>query len=312
MVKMDNYSQLIKLISENSGLSIEEIARRIEAKRAKLSGLITKEGAAQIIAAELNINFEKQLIKLSNIVEGMRKINVFGKIVTLYPVREYHKNGRSGRIASFILADDTSNIRTILWDENHIDLVVNGEIKEGGMVEIMNGSIRNGELHLGSFSEIKISDKTLDKVVLEKTILKKEIINFNPNEVVCARAFIVKMFEPRFFELCPECRKRVNELKECIDHGKVLPEKRVLLSFIIDDGSDSIRATVFSENVDKLIIREELENAELFYLRKNEFVGKEVLVTGNVRRNNYSNTNDFIVNEINEINIDELIEELEK
>src|SRR3989338_1309789 len=117
----DNCQHLIEFISEISGLSVEEIERKIEAKQAKLSGLISKEGAAQVIAAELGINLDKQIIKISQIVPGMRKINLIGKIIDLYPVKEYNKNGRSGKVGSFVLADETSNVRTVLWDENHID-----------------------------------------------------------------------------------------------------------------------------------------------------------------------------------------------
>jgi len=74
-----NYYRLVEFISENSGVSVEEIERKIEAKQAKLAGLISKEGAAQVVAAELNINFDKQVIKISQIVPGMRKINLIGK-----------------------------------------------------------------------------------------------------------------------------------------------------------------------------------------------------------------------------------------
>jgi len=304
-----NYQQLVEFISKSSGVGVDEIERKIEAKQAKLSGLISKEGAAQVIAAELNINFDKQVIKISQMVPGMRKINLIGKIIEMFLVREYHKNGRSGRIGSFILADDTSNIRTVLWDESHIDLIVKGEIIQDKVVEINNASVRNGELHLGSFSEIKISDKIIEKPVIEKPVLKKPIIDFNPNDNISARAFIVQMFEPRFFEVCPECRKKVRE-GECQEHGKVVPEKRALLSFVIDDGSDSIRATIFSEVLDKIFKKEELENSELFAVKKKDFLGKEVLVSGQVRRNSMYNVNDFIVSGIDDIDLSELIEEL--
>ncbi len=306
-----NYQQLVEFISESSGVGVDEIERKIEAKQAKLSGLISKEGAAQVVAAELNINFDKQVIKISQMVPGMRKINLIGKIIEMFPVREYHKNGRSGRIGSFILADDTSNIRTVLWDESHIDLIAKGDIGQDSVVEINNASVRNGELHLGSFSEIKISKKIVENLVVEKPVLKKPIIDFNVNDNISARAFIVQMFEPRFFEVCSECRKKINELKECAEHGKVVPERRALLSFVIDDGSDSIRATIFSEVLDKIFSKEELENSELFAVKKNDFLGKEVLVSGQVRRNSMYNVNDFIVSGIDEIDLSELIEELE-
>ena len=264
---MENYFRLVQFIADNAGISREEIERKIEAKQAKLSGLISKEGAAQVIAAELNINFDKQLLKIAHIVPGMRKINVIGKIIVLVPVSEYNKNGRSGRIGSFVLADDTSNIRTVLWDEHHIELIVAGEIREDSVVEITNASVRNGELHLGSFSEIKISDKKINDVVVEKPVVRKDIYHFMPNDTVSARAFIVQLFEPKFFEICSVCRKKVNELKECLEHGKVIPERRALIGLVIDDGSDSIRGTLFHETIENIMPYHELENAEIFSLK---------------------------------------------
>ncbi len=306
-----NYQQLIELISSSSGTSIEEIERKIEAKQAKLSGLISKEGAAQVIAAELGVNFDKQMMKVSQIVPGMKKINIVGKIINLFPVREYNKNGRSGRVVSFVLADDTSNIRTVMWDENHIDLVVKGQVIEGGVVEITNATIRNGELHLTSFSEIKNSNQVMESVVVEKPVLNKKIIEFNTNDSVSARAFILNIFEPRFFEVCPDCRKKVSELGECQEHGKVVPEKRVLLNMVIDDGSDSIRAVLFSDQVEKLIKKKDLENPEIFSDKKQEFLGKEMIISGQIRKNKMFNNNEFIVDDIKELDIDKLISELE-
>ena len=307
-----NYQQLIEFISENSGLPIEDIERKIEAKQAKLSGLISKEGAAQVIAAELNINFDKQIVKISHLVPGMRKINLVGKVIELAPIREYNKNGRSGRIGSFVLADNTSNIRTVLWDENHIDLIDKGQIKQDSVVEIGNASIRNGEIHLGSFSEIKVSDKVIVSVVSEKPMFKKSIVDFNPSDSVSVRAFIVNMFEPKFFEVCPECRRKVSGAGECNDHGKVAAEKRSLVGLIIDDGSDSIRSTIFHDELEKIFSKEELENSELFAVKKNDFLGKEVLISGNVKKNQMFDSNDFVISEIKDVDINELIEELEK
>ena len=220
-----NYEQLIEMIAKSSGVSVEDIERKIEAKQAKLSGLISKEGAAQIIAAELGVNFDKEIIKISQIVPGMRKINLIGKIINLFPIREYNKNGRSGRIGSFILADESSNIRTVLWDENHIDLIANNQIVQEGIVEITNASLRNGELHLTSFSEIKPSSQVIDNVKTEKPVVKKKILDFNVNDSVSTRATIVQVFEPRFFQICPECRKKVSDAGRKKVFQKVFEDK---------------------------------------------------------------------------------------
>ncbi len=308
---MDNYEQLVDFISRTSGISVDEIKRKIEGKQAKLGGLISKEGAAQVVAAELNLNLDKQVIKISQIVPGMRKINLFGKIINMFPVREFNKNGRSGRVGNFVIADDTSNIRVVLWDENHINLISQGVLFPNAVVELNNATLRNGEIHLTSFSEIKISNKSIESVIIEKPVFKKNIVQFNANENVTTRAFIVQMFEPKFFNVCPECRKKVSELSECNGHGKVAAEKKALLSFVIDDGSDSIRAVIFSDQLEKIMTKEELESLELFALKKKEFLGKEMMISGQVRRNNMFNHNEFIVNELEEVNLDKLINELE-
>ena len=82
----ENYQQLVEFISSNAGISAEDVKRKIEAKQAKLSGLISKEGAAQIIAAELNVNFDNHHVKISQIAQGMRKINLIAKIIKMFPI----------------------------------------------------------------------------------------------------------------------------------------------------------------------------------------------------------------------------------
>jgi len=308
-----NYEMLVEFIAENSGLGLEEIGKRIQSKILKLSGLISKEGAAQIVAAELGINFEKQKIKLCQIVPGMKKINVIGKVISLFPVREFNKNGRQGRVVNFVLADDTNNIRTVLWDENHIELIVKKNICEGDCVEISNGGLRNGELHLSSFSEIKKTNHNFENLVTEKPVMKKKISDFNVNENVSTRAVIVQMFEPRFFNVCPECKKKIEKEGDvfiCSTHKKVLPEKRAIVNLVIDDGTGSIRAVLFNEGYTTLGFTE-LENPEKMTVQKQDLLGREMLFSGNVRLNAFFNNLELIVENAKNIDLDETIRILE-
>ena len=48
-----NYERILDKIARISGLGRGELEQRIAAKRSKLSGLISPEGAAQVVAAEL-------------------------------------------------------------------------------------------------------------------------------------------------------------------------------------------------------------------------------------------------------------------
>ncbi|MBI5803644.1 hypothetical protein HY450_00200 [Candidatus Pacearchaeota archaeon] len=308
---MDNYSQLVERICRSSGLELEEIERRVEAKKAKLSSLISKEGAAQIVAAELGINFDQERLKISELVQGMRKVNVIGKVIKLSPVREFNKNGREGKVANLVLADETSNIKTVLWDTNHISLIEKGKIKENTIVEISNGSIRNNELHLSSFSDIKESKEKIDKVIAEKVFHEKKLSETKSGEEVMLRAFIVNTFEPRYFEVCPQCGKKATN-EECQTHGKIKPIKRALLNLIIDDGTETIRSVLFGEQINKLGLKnEEIFSIEKFNEKKRSLLGEEKLFTGQIRLNSFSNTNELTVQEIKDVNPNELIKELE-
>lgn len=307
---LQNYEQLIDRIVRSSGLEKEEIERKIQAKRAKLSGLISKEGAAQVVASELGINFEKEKLKITELENNMRKANLTGKIIQLFPIRTYNKEGREGKIGSFILADETSNIRTILWDTNHITLLENQEIKQGDTVEITNASVRNSELHLTGFSDIKHSNETINNVIEEKTTTEKQIKDIKQGENTSTRAFIVQMFEPRFFTVCPMCKKKISETGECSQHGKVTGDKRALLNVVLDDGTETIRAVMFSEQIEQIIPKQDLEGD--FSKRRQELLGKEMIFKGQIRKNQLYDNLELFINEWKEINIDQLIEQLEK
>src|SRR3989339_410040 len=129
----DNYEKIVKKVAISSGLDVSEVEKRVEAKRSKLAGLISLEGALQVVAAELGISFE----------------------------------------------NERSKINDVLWDTNHISLIENGEMNVGSIIEIMNGTMRDNEIHLGSFSEIKLSKEILENVQNAKRRLLPRAIILN-------------------------------------------------------------------------------------------------------------------------------------
>ena len=245
----------------------------------------------------------------------MKRVNVIGKVINLISVRTFTtKKGEEGKVANLLLADDTSNIRMVLWDLNHVELIEKGEIVEGKVIEITNANMRDNELHLGSFSELKISDEILDDVKTERVIKEKNIIDFKTNDSINVRAFIVQAFEPRFFNVCPECKKKVVPEAEdfiCAEHGKVIPEKRALINIVLDDGTETIRSVLFHERLSDLGLTE-LEDTEKLSNQKENILGKEMIFSGNVRINKFFNNPEFIIDGVKEVNMDELIEKLEK
>ena len=307
---VQNYQQLLERISRASNLPIEDIERRIEAKRAKLSGLVSKDGAAQIVAAELGINFEKQKSKI-NELDGAKRANITGKVIKIFPVREFKKENREGKVANLVVADDTGNVKVVLWDTNHISLIERAEIKEGDVIEIVNANMRNNEVHLTGFSDLKISQEKIDNPIVERSFSSKKLGEIKPGDAAQFRAFVVQAFPPRFFDVCPECSGKVvidAEGTRCEKHGRVLASKRALLNVILDDGSESMRAVLFSEMIGNLgfSIEENFDSA------RQKILGKEMVFSGTVRQNKFFNNSEFFVDGAEELDLDKTIAELEK
>lgn len=309
-----NYEKLLEKISNSSGVEREEIERRVEAKRAKLSGFISKDGALQVIASELGVNFDNEVFKIGELLSGMRKVNTCGKIIRMFPIRTFtSRTGQEGKVLNFIIADETANIRVVLWDTKHIALIEDGTIKEGDSVQIVGGGMRDGEVHLGSFSQFKKSERTFKEVSSEKKVSKKEIKDLSLNDSVSIRAFIVQAFDPRFFNVCAECKKKVNPEGEefvCATHGKVSPEKRALINILIDDGTESIRTVLFHDSLNAIGLNA-LEDPERLQSQKEDLLGKEFIFSGDVRNNKFFNNMEFIVNSVENVDLDKLEKELE-
>jgi len=311
---MQDYDLLIERIAKASGVAKEEIEQRVLEKKSKLSGLISKEGAAQIIAAELNVSFEDQDLKITELMPGMRKVNVIGKIINLFPVREFEKNGVKGKVANFVIADETGNTRCVLWDLNHIKLIENETIKQGDVVLIKNGSTRDSEIHLSGFSEISKSDVVMDEVQTERAVSEVTLSDARQGQDVKIRGTVVQIFQPRFYSVCPECNKKVvgeGENYNCAEHGKVTPKDRGILNFVLDDATETMRVVMFSDQINLLLPEEDLKDTEKAAAFRDDFLGTEIYLSGLVKRNQLFNNLEIVASNVERVDVEKLITELE-
>jgi hypothetical protein len=313
------YNQLIEKISQFSGLEKEEVLRRIEAKKAKLSGLISNEGAAQIVAAELGVSFDKQKLKISDLMIGMKKVSVIGKVIEEPVIKKFKRQQQEAEVAFFLIADETSNVRTVLWDTKDIDLIKNGTIKKDVVVEIKNADVRGTtirDLHLNSGSELSVSDVKLEKVVtkIESPTLKK-IKEIKTGERASIHANLLQMFNLSFFYVCPECNMKAsfeNDKYTCVRHGNVIPRKRAIMNMVIDDGSENIRAIAFSELILKifnLTDESKLDDMAFIAEKKSELLGTEFLFSGRTRKNVFFGRDEFILNDCQKMDPDMIIKQ---
>ena len=150
-----------------------------------------------------------------------------------FGVREFKTEKRQGKVANLLVGDETGIIKLVMWDTNQIKLIEDSQIKENTILKIKNGYIKenNGfkEFHLGNRSQITINpeNETLNvkEVQLQQEFFKKQIKDLGDNDVnVSVFGTITQIFEPRFYEACPECNKKVRLYDGkfiCDAHGSV-------------------------------------------------------------------------------------------
>src|SRR3990167_1957944 len=117
MIKIP-YEQIIEKIKNEANISESEIEEKINEKMKQLSGLISKEGAAHIVANEVGIKLFEAFsgkLQIKNILAGLRNVETVGKVLQTYELREFTTNERQGKVASMVIGDETGTIRVVLW-----------------------------------------------------------------------------------------------------------------------------------------------------------------------------------------------------
>jgi len=324
------YDQIISKIREEKQISDEEITKRIKEKLTQLSDLISKEGAAHIVANELGVKLipAPTEAKINRLVSGMNNVTVTGKVVNISDVVSFNRNGREGKVARFLLGDETGSIRVVLWDINHIKDLEDGKIANDVGIVVRNGYVKSNsgfrEIHVGNrgsleiVPNVNIDVKNEPSYEYEKKSIKDLTLGDNSVGIF---ATVVQIFEPRFYESCSHCGKKLETVGEnalCKEHGKVTQELVPVVNFLVDDGTDNIRAVAFRRQAESLLnvsIAELLkirENVNEFTQLRDSVLGRQLLFIGRVTKNELFDRKDFMIQNIIEVNPEEIILELEK
>ncbi len=323
-----SYEDIVKKIKEEKKLSDKEIEEKVNNKISQLNNLVSKDGAAYIVANDLGIkifDLNKKRFKINELMIGMTSMEVLVKLVQKNEVREFKKENREGKVQNLLIGDDTGAMRLVVWDETQINSLQ--EVKEGDLLLINNGYIRdnNGfkEIHLNKSSSFEVNpeNETLGDVLvnIQRKLQRKQIKDLQIGDNVSLSGTIVQLFEPKFYNACPECNKKLGlegDKYKCDVHGIVKEKITPILNLFFDDSTENIRIVAFRDNVAEIL---KINNEEVIKLKEdtNKFnevrekvMGTQIIINGKVVKNEMFDRLEFIANSVEEINVKDSVDEL--
>jgi len=302
------FEDAVQRIHEESGLAIAEIQSRIQTKLTQLSGLISRDGAAHILANELGVQLTKPapaagtVVKIKDISLQSRGINVNGRVVTKYDVRAFNKNGKEGKVGSLLLGDETGVTRLVFWNDQ-VDVFE--QLNQGDVLVVKNPFVKQSyqqdklELQMNTQSSlivnpegVAVGDRPGFSQQQRPPAMQKYIKDLGDNEDnVELIATVVQVYDPRFFDACPKCNKKLVGENQCGEHGEVIAVSNFSMSAFLDDGTGNIRTTFWKQQALRLTKKDEKEfivyrdDPTAFEEVKNDLLGEFVKVIGRVKKN---------------------------
>src|SRR3989344_3737314 len=111
MIKL-SYEDIIKKINAEKNIPEEDIILKIKKKQEQLTNLVSKDGAAHIVANEYGVqvfeDIKSKIFSIAELESGMRNVSLQGKILRKYETRHFKTDKREGMVARFLVADSTS------------------------------------------------------------------------------------------------------------------------------------------------------------------------------------------------------------
>lgn len=312
--------KIVARIAEEKGLSESEIMQMIETKYNQLAGLVSKDGAAHIVANEQGVKIlEADMrgpVTLAHISPGARNLEVVGRVMQVYELKTFTRgDGTEGQLASFILGDATGTLRVVGWGK-HADAIPGME--KGTPVKIVSCYTRENlrgkpEIHLNERSELIKNPTDVDvpevKPFVQEEATRKAIKDLQPDDQnIELMGSLIQLFNPTFYEVCPTCNRRVraNEqgLYVCQQHGMVTPGFSCVFNAYLDDSTGNLRCVFFRNQFERLVnkpfeeillLREDPQKTEEL---KNALLGNTVKVVGKAQHNEMFDRTEFIVQQV--------------
>lgn len=320
------FEKVLDELASATGINKDELKMKIGDKQKSLSGMITLEGAALLVAKEFGVDMleksESRRLEIKNIVPGMKKVNIVGRVFRISGVKGFKKkNGDSGKVCNIFIGDSTGFFRMPLWNDQ-AKLIEDEEIKVSDVLQVTGAYARENiygdvELSAGKYGSIKLVENTgvleelnlpsaenLNKIFMAPKRKKALIRNLLKGKLAGnfkLRGMITDVFKGNFIFYASG------------DDEKSNPE--TVISCIIDDSSGAMRAVFFRDIAERLCEIEGKALAEMnpenrYNAVREKLIGRELVFEGRVQKNKFSGNMEIVVDGFKDLNIKEESEKL--
>jgi ssDNA-binding replication factor A large subunit len=160
-----------QILSKHPELSRKQIIERLESEKRRIGGFLSDETLLRIIAAEFGLELPQDealtpTISASDLVPSLNNVTITGRVIAVFSPKTF-EGKRSGKFASLFIADNSSILRVVLWNDK-ASLIESNEIKVGQIIRFSHGYTREDrggkvELHIGDKGEIEVTPKDVEE-----------------------------------------------------------------------------------------------------------------------------------------------------
>ena len=234
-----------QILSRRPEISRKEILEKLEMEKRKTGGFISDAVLLRMIAAEFSVEIPQDValtptLSIRDLILSLNDVTLIGRVVAVFPPKAF-KGDKSGKVASLLVADQSSILRVVLWGDK-TNFIESGEIKVGQVIRFSHGYTREDwsgrvELHIGEKSGIEINPQDVEAkdypTIGRFTIKIGEITQAHKNKRVSIKGTVKELFSASTFK------------RQDSSSGKVM-------RFVLVDETGEIPVVVWNEKANEL------------------------------------------------------------